>query len=152
MNTQINRLVDRYISQYQEEISKKYKNVKLETLQNMWLNIDVSTPVKLEKKKKKSAYQNFFGVTRLEIASGNPTLKFGEISSMISQKWKLMTKEEKQEYEEITEEEEKKKDFNNFIDFIEDEETAEVRTTFEDTIHEDVIIDEEDQYDFEDDE
>lgn len=152
MNTQINKLVDRYISQYQEEISKKYKNIKLETLQNMWLNIDVSTPVKLEKKKKKSAYQIFFGVTRLEIASENPSLKFGEISSMISQKWKLMSKEEKQEYEEITEEEEKKKDFNNFIDFIEDEETAELRTTFEDTIHEDVIIDEEDQYDFDDDE
>ncbi len=158
MNLEISALTDRYIQRYQEEISKKYKNVNMETLKNIWMNLNIQNPtssVKLDKKKKKSSYQNFFGIARAEIASENPQLKFGEISKLVSQKWKGMTKEEKQTYElKADDEEEKKDNYNNFIDFIdEDDEGEENRTTFEEIeLEDEQIIDEDDQFDFDDDE
>ena len=65
MNLEISTLTDKYIQRYQEEISKKYKNVNMETLKSMWMNLNIQNPiapVKLDKKKKKSSYQNFFGI------------------------------------------------------------------------------------------
>jgi len=156
MNLEISTLTDKYIQRYQEEISKKYKNVNMETLKSMWMNLNIqnsTAPVKLDKKKKKSSYQNFFGIARAEITTENPQLKFGEISKLISQKWKGMTNEEKQTYELKSEEEDKKDNYNNFIDFMEDDEGEENRTTFEEIeLEDEQIIDEDDQFDFEDDE
>lgn len=157
MNLEISTLTDKYIQRYQEEISKKYKNVNIETLKNIWMNLNIqnpTAPVKLDKKKKKSSYQNFFGIVRAEIASENPQLKFGEISKLVSQKWKGMTNEEKQTYELKADDEEKKDNYNNFIDFMdEDDEGEENRTTFEEIeLEDEQIIDEDDQFDFEDDE
>ena len=158
MNLEISTLTDKYIQRYQEEISKKYKNVNMETLKSMWMNLNIqnsTAPVKLDKKKKKSSYQNFFGIARAEIALENPQLKFGEISKLVAQKWKGMTKEEKQTYELKGDDEEDKKDtYNNFIDFMdEDDEGEENRTTFEEIeLEDEQIIDEDDQFDFEDDE
>ena len=156
MNLEISTLTDKYIQRYQEEISKKYKNVNMETLKSMWMNLNIqnsTAPVKLDKKKKKSSYQNFFGIARAEITTENPQLKFGEISKLISQKWKGMTNEEKQTYELKSEEEDKKDNYNNFIDFMEDDEGEENRTTFEEIeLEDEQIIDEDDQFDFEDEE
>lgn len=157
MNLEICSITDKFIQRYQEEISKRFKSVNIETLKDIWLNISINNttePIKVEKKKKKSSYQNFFAITRGEITSKNPELKFGEISKLISQKWKSMTKEEKNSYE-VKNDDEEKKNFNNFIDFIDDEEDEnEDRTTFEENeiIDDEDVCDEDDEFDFEEDE
>lgn len=157
MNLDICSITDKFIQKYQEDISKRYKNVNIETLKDIWLNVSIdntSEPIKVEKKKKKSSYQNFFAITRAEITSQNPELKFGEISKLISQKWKSMTKEEKNSYE-VKNDDEGKKNFNNFIDFIDEEDDEnEDRTTFEENeiIDDEDVCDEDDEFDFEEDE
>lgn len=58
-----------------------------------------------KKKKKKTAYQNFFTIVRKELASSLTNVPFGEVSKIISQRWKTLSKEEKKKYNDCSNEE-----------------------------------------------
>jgi hypothetical protein len=63
---------------------------------------EVNKTITLEnekKKKKKTAYQNFFTMTRKQITEENSAIPFGELSKMISLKWKKLSREEKKKYD-----------------------------------------------------
>jgi len=73
-----------------------------------------------EKKKKKTAYQNFFTITREKLTDENQKIPFGELSKMISLKWKEMSPLEKKKYVSKVEETESNNNLEEF--FIQDEE------------------------------
>ena len=49
-------------------------------------------------KSKKSFYQIFFSIKRIELKKNNPSLNFGELSKQISKLWNQMNKEEQNEW------------------------------------------------------
>lgn len=51
-----------------------------------------------QKKAKKSHYQIFFSVKRLELKKEDPTLNFGDLSKQISKVWNSMSKEEQNDW------------------------------------------------------
>lgn len=69
------------------------------------------------KKKKKTAYQNFFTITRNELKEENSKIAFGELSKMISSKWKELSSVEKKKYNSISSVT-KKEENNNYEDFF----------------------------------
>jgi hypothetical protein len=92
------------MNEFCNEISKKY-DIDVEEINSIWINMkqfkgitDYSTQQK--KKRKTSAYIHFTKAERPNIISENPEAKFGEISKLISQKWKNMSSDEKKVYEE----------------------------------------------------
>ena len=100
-------IVNGIINQYQEEIHNKNPSISLKQLEDIWKTINDEKDLKNKstevadtekvksKKKKKTAYQNFFVIARKEVTKENPKLKFGEISKIISVKWNAMTPLEK---------------------------------------------------------
>lgn len=149
MNTEINKIIDQYINEYQKAICKKYKNVNSANLKKIWIDICANKTTELPKKKKKSAYQNFYSITRSEISDKNPDLTFGNISTLIAEKWKNLSDDEKKEFENI---EGKHKEKNETIEFSMEEETIENRADFEDDydFEEEEEVDEEDEFSFDD--
>ena len=100
MNVEINNVVERVASSFIDEVVEKMssssflslkKNVQIETLKELWQNaknnpkplnlVQTPLPTVPEKKKKKSAYQNFFIEARKQITQTEPQIKFGELSS-----------------------------------------------------------------------
>lgn len=73
-----------------------------------------------KEKKKKTAYQNFFTITRAKLTDENQKIPFGELSKMISTKWKAMSALEKKKYVSKVEETESNNNLEEF--FIQDEE------------------------------
>lgn len=73
-----------------------------------------------KEKKKKTAYQNFFTITRAKLTDENQKIPFGELSKMISSKWKEMSALEKKKYVSKVEETESNNNLEEF--FIQDEE------------------------------
>lgn len=151
MNTEINKIIDLYINDYQKLICKKYKNVNSTNLKKMWIEICANkTTADTPKKKKKSAYQNFYSITRNILSENNPELTFGNISTMIAERWKALSDEEKKKYENI---EIKSKDKNETIEFSMEEDIVENRADFEDDYDledEEEEVDEEDEFNFDD--
>ena len=96
----INIFFNNIILNYQKQIIKEYPSVEISKLQKIWEGMDYkkSGGKKKELKKngkKKTAYQNFFVIMRKQVTSENTTIKFGEISKVISSKWNALTLEEK---------------------------------------------------------
>ena len=152
MNTEINKIIDQYLNEYQKAICKKYKNVNNNILKKLWIDICSNKNSETPKKKKKSAYQNFYSITRTEISEKNPELTFGNISTMIAERWKILSDNEKKEFENI---EGKQKEKNETIEFSMEEDNIENRADFEDDydIEEDEDeeeVDEEDEFTFDD--
>lgn len=69
-----------------------------------------------KKKKKKTAYQNFFTQTRSKLTEKNDKIPFGELSRLISSEWKKLSTAEKKKYT-VTETTE-----THFVDDVYDEE------------------------------
>jgi hypothetical protein len=57
-----------------------------------------TTPVKPASLTKKSGYQNFFTIRRIELKAENSDLSFGELSKMISAEWNVLQPSEKSRY------------------------------------------------------
>lgn len=101
----INNFFNTIILNYQKQIINEYPSVEIIKLQKIWENMN-SKKKSMDKKndikkngKKKTAYQNFFVITRKKVTEENPNIKFGEISKIISSKWNSLTPEEKKKYE-----------------------------------------------------
>lgn len=158
METEINLVISRYISQYQKTILLEYPTVQAETLDRLWQGLvrkEVrSTEVK--KKKPKTAYQHFFAIRREELSATNSQLSFGELSKQVSQQWKTMSVDEKNKYgmaPSSLPDVDKPVTFDNILQFAEDD-YIDDRTTFEtnDSDNEEGNIDEEDEFIFDGDE
>lgn len=156
MEQNILKVAHHYIQKYQENIKSQYPNVDLKVLQKLWnegnLKNIPETNTKTNSKKKKTAYQNFFVIARERLTKNNPTLKFGEISKLVSKEWSSLTHEKKKEYENNTENitstlqapEKDKKCNNNFIDFFDKPSSHkdDFRFEFENDPEDDLIIEE----------
>lgn len=100
----INNFFNTIILNYQKKIINEYPSVEILKLQKLWDEMSsIQKPVKNKnepkKPKKKTAYQNFFVITRKKVTDENPNIKFGEISKIISGKWNSLSREEKKTYE-----------------------------------------------------
>jgi hypothetical protein len=86
-----------------KEIADKY-DLNIEELNEIWSNMKqfkgVANKTSGQKTRKKSAYVVFSKIERQHILETQPDAKFGEISKMVSQKWKTMSQEEKDKYKE----------------------------------------------------
>jgi hypothetical protein len=98
---QIDTIIQETIVHYQKEIHRHYPIVDMNRLKSIWEKLNNGKYNEGEKKRK-TAYQNYFVVTRKVITDKNPNLKFGEISKIISSQWKTLTAEEKKKYENNT--------------------------------------------------
>jgi hypothetical protein len=155
MESSLVKLTQKYIQKYQESIKSEYPAVDTKILQKLWseLNIVDGKKVTIETKplkKKKTAYQRFFVEARQRLTEKNPTLKFGEISKLVSNEWASMTSEEKKKFDQSSETtntvEEKKYNDDCFIDFFEKNSCEKEDFRFElgnDTVDEDSIVDDE---------
>ena len=156
MEQNILKVTQHYIQKYQENIKSQYPNVDLKILQKLWndgnLKNTPETDTKTNPKKKKTAYQNFFVIARERLTKENPTLKFGEISKLVSKEWSSLTPEQKKEYENKTENTEPvstnknntKYNDNSFIDFFENPSSQKdnFRFEFENDAEEDSLLEE----------
>lgn len=93
------------ITNYQKQIINEYPSIEIIKLQKIWENMN-SLEKNIKKKsdskkptKKKTAYQNFFVITRKQLTDENSKMKFGEISKIISAKWNSLSTDEKKKYE-----------------------------------------------------
>ena len=102
-------------------------------------------------------YQHFFALRREELNNESQNqLSFGELSKQVSQQWKKMSVEQKNQYRNTDTEmstssqTDKPITFDNILQFAE-EEFIDDRTTFEtnDSDNDDVNIDEDDDFIFE---
>lgn len=99
IGNQINNIVDQHIEKFLLLISTEYSLNKDELI-NKWKSFNNSNINIDDKKKvnKKSGYQNFFTIKRMELKNKNPSLSFGELSSIISQEWNKLNIDEKKNY------------------------------------------------------
>lgn len=99
IGNQINNIIDQHIEKFLLLISAEY-SLNMDELSNKWKNYNNSNINIDEKKKinKKSGYQNFFTIKRMELKNKNPNLSFGELSSIISQEWNKLNIDEKTNY------------------------------------------------------
>jgi len=131
MEGSIIKITQKYIQKYQENIKSEYPAVDMKMLQKIWSDLNFSDnkkqPVesKSSTKKKKTAYQTYFVEARQRLTEENPSLKFGEISKLVSSEWSNMSSQEKKKYEQEKVDpvkkpsNEMKYDDNCFIDFFE---------------------------------
>ena len=99
MSKIVQTTIQEVIHLYQSEIHKKNPSISMKQLQEIWKQIDQQKEFKKDSKKKKTAYQNFFTIARVDVTNENPKLKFGEISKIISSRWNTMSADEKKKYE-----------------------------------------------------
>lgn len=132
MEDSIIKITQKYIQKYQENIKSEYPAVEMKMLQKLWSDLNFSSdskkqPVesKSSTKKKKTAYQTYFVEARQRLTGENPSLKFGEISKLVSSEWSNMSSHDKKKYAPEKVETpnkpstETKYDDNCFIDFFE---------------------------------
>lgn len=143
MEQNILKVIQHYIQKYQENIKSQYPDVDLKILQKLWndgnLKKAPETDTKTNQKKKKTAYQNFFVIARERMTKENPTLKFGEISKLVSKEWSSLTQEQKKEYENntesvkpiVTNNKDTKYNDNSFIEFFENSSSQKDNFCFE---------------------
>lgn len=88
--------------QFTKEISEKY-GMSQDELIEMWENVS-KMKVKSVKSstKKMSPWLQFCKDERVRLKTEQPSLKFGEISKRIGEKWSAMSKDEKQSYRSTT--------------------------------------------------
>ena len=92
-----NLAVDKLFEEYNLFLKQKNKNIKCD-LNNMYKDFKENNNLTLEndKKKGKTAYQNYFSIIRKELQGKN--LPFGEQSKLISNRWKALSASEKKKY------------------------------------------------------
>ena len=59
MNTEINKIIDQYLNEYQKAICKKYKNVNSANLKKLWIDICSNKNSETPKKKEKICLSKF---------------------------------------------------------------------------------------------
>lgn len=90
-------VLDNKLNVFFEKVSKKF-SIDKDKLVAVW-NDQMSQPdEKLPGKAKKSFYQMFFSIKRIELKEKDPTLNFGELSKKISKLWNSMSKQEQNEW------------------------------------------------------
>lgn len=90
--------IDALFEEYNLFVKQKHKNIKFD-LNTLYKEFKENNNLTLEndKKKVKTAYQNFFSIMRREFQDKH--LPFGEQSKLISNKWKSMSSAEKKKYD-----------------------------------------------------
>ena len=97
-------MVDATVEEFCRRLVEKHADMGLEVedMMTMWKETAKAPKKKGDKPKKKTAYMNFHQVVRGEIKAANPEIKFGEISTEVSRRWKLLSTEEKEKYASLT--------------------------------------------------
>ena len=97
-------MVDATVEEFCRRLIEKHADMGLEVedMMAMWKETAKAPKKKGDKPKKKTAYMNFSQVVREEIKATNPEIKFGEISTEVSRRWKLLSAEEKERYVSLT--------------------------------------------------
>jgi hypothetical protein len=94
----INKCIEKSIVQFTKDISEKY-GMSQDELIEMWENVSkMKTKSIKSPTKKMSPWLQFCKDERARLKTEQPTLKFGEISKRIGEKWSAMSKDEKQSY------------------------------------------------------
>jgi hypothetical protein len=98
------KMVDATVEEFCRRLAEKHADMglELEDMMAMWKETAKAPKKKGDKPKKKTAYMNFSQVVRGDIKATNPEIKFGEISTEVSRRWKLLTVEEKEKYASMT--------------------------------------------------
>ena len=158
MESELKTLILTYVHAYQKLILNEYPMTEEHTLQRLWQSTVKHGSLSTETKKRpKTAYQHFFALRREELNNESQNqLSFGELSKQVSQQWKKMSVEQKNQYRNTDTEmstssqTDKPITFDNILQFAE-EEFIDDRTTFEtnDSDNDDVNIDEDDDFIFE---
>lgn len=68
------------------------------TMESTTTNEHVVPPPTATSKRTKSAYQYFFSFQQVHMKQSNPLLNFGELSKQISQQWKIMSLQEREQW------------------------------------------------------
>lgn len=96
----IHKCIEKNLVQFTKDISDKY-GISQDDLLEMWTSVS-----KMKMKsgngsstKKMSPWLQFCKDERIKLKIDEPSLKFGEISKRIGEKWSAMSKEEKKQYE-----------------------------------------------------
>jgi hypothetical protein len=96
----IHKCIEKNLVQFTKDISDKY-GMSQDDLLEMWTSVS-----KMKMKsgngsstKKMSPWLQFCKDERIKLKIDEPSLKFGEISKRIGEKWSAMSKEEKKQYE-----------------------------------------------------
>ena len=104
---QMEQIVEASVLQFCHQIGQQY-HLDEKDLYALWKKIQSSTkhpvvimpshPLKMKKKRKKSAYSVFYEKRRMSLKLENPLLTFGEISKKISFEWKQFSEDQKKKY------------------------------------------------------
>lgn len=92
------KMVDATVEEFCRRLAEKHEGLNVEEMMGLWKETAKAPKKKDGKPKKKSAYMNFSQATRLLLRSEKPDLKFGEISTEVSRRWKALSDEEKSKY------------------------------------------------------
>lgn len=96
----IHKCIEKNVVQFTKDVSDKY-GISQEDLLEMWTSV---SKMKIKSAngsstKKMSPWLQFCKDERIKLKIDEPSLKFGEISKRIGEKWSAMSKEEKKQYE-----------------------------------------------------
>lgn len=124
MRDELMNVIDQNISKFLQHLAQSYPQaISMPQLQQSWQDFKSTTtspapgtnPVALSTPttpapttvapapvSKKSGYQNFFTIRRMELKAVNPSLSFGELSKMISAEWNVLQPPEKSRFVNLT--------------------------------------------------
>ncbi len=95
----INKSIEKTIVQFTKEVSEKYGMPQDEILE-MWTTISKMKIKSVSSSTKKmSPWLQFCKDERIKLKKDQPSLKFGQISKVIGEKWSAMSDEDKKKYE-----------------------------------------------------
>lgn len=95
----INKSIEKTIVQFTKEVSEKYGMPQDEILE-MWTTISKMKIKSVSSSTKKmSPWLQFCKDERIKLKKDQPSLKFGEISKVIGEKWSAMSDDDKKKYE-----------------------------------------------------
>lgn len=98
--TKMQKLMDATVEQFCRRLVETHADAGLdiEEMMGLWKETAKAPKKKDGKPKKRTAYMNFAQAMRGQIKEEQPDIKFGEISTEVSRRWKLLTVEEKATY------------------------------------------------------
>jgi hypothetical protein len=119
MRDELMNVIDQNISKFLQHLAQSYPQaISMPQLQQSWQDfksttnspapgtnpVALSTPTTVAPApvSKKSGYQNFFTIRRMELKAINPSLSFGELSKMISAEWNVLQPPEKSRFVNLT--------------------------------------------------
>uniref|UniRef100_A0A6C0K2X3 SAP domain-containing protein n=1 Tax=viral metagenome TaxID=1070528 RepID=A0A6C0K2X3_9ZZZZ len=118
MRDELMNVIDQNISKFLQHLAQSYPQaISMPQLQQSWQDFKSSTtspapgtnavalstpttpaPTTPAPVSKKSGYQNFFTIRRVELKAVNPSLSFGELSKLISAEWNVLQPTEKSRF------------------------------------------------------